>query len=242
MKFEDAINKVANITDLRRVARAHVVDHRQLSNDQLAAATIKSKAQYIDRGTLHSTVVTILHREPREDLRALAHVFLVDVLLEQYDTQLTFAESDERVIAFEQHIVNMSNETDLVALACGDKSAKRYRDLELYRFVLGVAWENQDSVSPDEANLLHKLRERLRINETEHRVLDAHLGKRASHDHLGQVDRDGLHHHGRGQRIGRQLERASDRSVANGSEPQRDRAAKRGAHCERPVSTAAHHR
>lgn len=36
MKFEDAVNKVPNITELRRVARAHVVDHKQLSNDQLA--------------------------------------------------------------------------------------------------------------------------------------------------------------------------------------------------------------
>jgi hypothetical protein len=43
--------------------------------------------------------------------------------------------------------------------------------------VLTVAWENRDTVSPDEANLLHKLRRRLRINETDHRILEAQLGK-----------------------------------------------------------------
>jgi len=46
MKFDEAIGKIPNVTDLRRVARAHVVDHRQLSNEQLAAAIIKSKPQF----------------------------------------------------------------------------------------------------------------------------------------------------------------------------------------------------
>jgi hypothetical protein len=99
-----------NITDLRRVARAHVVDHRQLSNDALAAAIIKSQPQYVDRGTLERSVYQILHDEPKEDVRVLAYVFLVDVLLEQYDTQLPEEETDERVIGFEQRIVDRSNE------------------------------------------------------------------------------------------------------------------------------------
>lgn len=177
MKFDDAIRKIANITDLRRVARAHVVDHKQLSNEELADAIIKIKPQYVDRGTLDQGLRQVLHLEPREDIRALAYVFLVDVLLQQYDTQLREEETDEKVIGFEQRIVDRSNETDLAELACGDKSSTRFRDLELYKFVLEVAWANLDTVSPDEANLLHKLRDRLRINETDHRILEAHLKK-----------------------------------------------------------------
>lgn len=177
MRFEEAVSKIPNITDLRRVARAHVVDHRQLSNDALEAAILKSKPQYVDGGTIEKSVHQILHQEPKEDLRALAYVFLVDVLLEQYDTQLPEEETDERVIGFEQRIVDRSNEVDLQTLACGEKNARRHRELELYQFVLAVAWENRDSVSPDEANLLHKLRKRLVINQTDHRILEAHLGK-----------------------------------------------------------------
>lgn len=67
------------------------------------------------------------------------------------------------------------NELDLEQLACGDKGTPRYRDLETYNFVLGVAWDQADSVSPDEANLLSKLRRHLRVNEFEHRVLEAKL-------------------------------------------------------------------
>src|SRR6187402_866872 len=136
MKFEDGIRRVTSITDLRRVARAHVVDHRQLSNEQLADAIIKSKAQYVDRASLESAVDSLMRQEPRQDARALARVFLVDVLLQQYDTQLPIDETDEWTIEFEQSIVDRSNETDLTELACGDKDSKRYHDLELYKFVL----------------------------------------------------------------------------------------------------------
>lgn len=177
MKFEDAVNKVPNVTELRRVAKAHVVDHKQLSNDQLAGAIIKSMPQYIHVETVSRGVFEFFRREPRADIRTLAYTFLVDVLMEQYDTQAPIEETDEKVIAFEMGIVDRSNEMDLQAMACGDKTTKRYHDLELYKFVLGVAWEHQDTVSPDEANLLFKLRERLRINETEHRILEAHLGR-----------------------------------------------------------------
>src|SRR5262249_2228479 len=50
-------------------------------------------------------------------------------------------------------------------------------DLDIYNFVLGVAWEQRDSVSPDEANLLLNLRRKLQVNEFEHRVLEAKLTK-----------------------------------------------------------------
>ena len=54
-------------------------------------------------------------------------------------------------------------------LACGQKDSQRYRDLELYSFILSVAWENEDEKTPDEVNLLRKLRARLGITEMEHR-------------------------------------------------------------------------
>jgi hypothetical protein len=40
-----------------------------------------------------------------------------------------------------------------------------------------VAWENSETVSPDEVNLLHNLRSHLRISEWDHRLLEAKLGK-----------------------------------------------------------------
>jgi hypothetical protein len=72
MKFEDAVSKIPNITDLRRTAKAHVVDHKQLSNDQLGAAIVKSMPQYVHPETIGIAIAELFSQEPRADLRGLA--------------------------------------------------------------------------------------------------------------------------------------------------------------------------
>jgi hypothetical protein len=175
MDFEKAVSLIGTVTDLRRVASAHVIDHNQLKDDDLRSALVKSKPQYAAAETVKKAIDELLSREPKDHLRALNRILLVDVLLDQYDCQLPFEETDAKVIAVEQNILDRSNELDLEQLACGDKSTPRHRDLDTYNFVLGVAWEQRDSVSPDEANLLSNLRRHLRVNQFEHRVLEAKL-------------------------------------------------------------------
>lgn len=175
MDFEKAVSLIGTVTDLRRVASAHVVDHNQLTDDQLRAALTKSKPQYTHSETIQKALDEVLERDPKEANRVLGRLILIDVLLEQYDCTLPFAETDTKVIGVEQSILDRSNELDLQQLACSDKGTPRHRDLETYNFVLGVAWEQRDSVSPDEANLLAKLRRHLRVNQFEHRVLEAKL-------------------------------------------------------------------
>ena len=175
MDFEKAVWLIGTVTDLRRVASAHVIDHNQLKDDDLRSALVKSKPQYAAAETVKKAIDELLSREPKDHLRALNRILLVDVLLDQYDCQLPFEETDAKVIAVEQNILDRSNELDLEQLACGDKSTPRHRDLDTYNFVLGVAWEQRDSVSPDEANLLSNLRRHLRVNQFEHRVLEAKL-------------------------------------------------------------------
>lgn len=175
MDFEKAVSLVGTVTDLRRIASAHVIDHNQLKDEELRSALVKTKPQYAATETVKKALDELLSREPKDSLRALNRVLLVDVLLDQYDCQLPFDETDAKVIGVEQNVLDRSNELDLEQLACGDKSTPRYRDLDTYNFVLGVAWEQRDSVSPDEANLLSNLRRHLRVNEFEHRVLEAKL-------------------------------------------------------------------
>src|SRR5689334_15343768 len=153
MDFEKAVSLVGTVTDLRRIASAHVIDHNQLRDDELRAALVKSKPQYAATETIRTALDDVLCREPKDHLRALNRILLVDVLLDQFDYQLPFEETDAKVTAFEKNVLDRSNELDLEQLACGDKSTPRYRDLETYNFVLGVAWEQRDTVSPDEANL-----------------------------------------------------------------------------------------
>jgi len=177
MKFNDVVAGIGTITDLRRIAGAHVVDHRQLCDDELRVAIIKVKPQYLHRESVQANLDRILYQEEKKDYRVLARVILIDVLLEQYGFSLTFAETEEKAIAFEQSIVNRANETNLLDLAYGQKNYQRHENLKLYDFVLKVAWENQDSVSPDEANLLLHLRQRLNINERDHRTLETKIMK-----------------------------------------------------------------
>ena len=177
MKFDDVVAGIGTITDLRRIAGAHVVDHKQLRDDELRAAIIKVKPQYLHRESVQANLNRILYQEEKKDYRVLARVILIDVLLEQYGFSLPFAQTEEKTIAFEQSIVNRANETNLLDLAYGQKNSQRHENLKLYNFVLEVAWERQDNVSPDEANLLLHLRQRLNINERDHRTLEAKIMK-----------------------------------------------------------------
>lgn len=163
MKFDDAVGAIGTLTDLRRIAGVHIVDHKQLADSELRGAVIKVKPQYLHEETVRSNLERALYRDPRTNCRVLSRLILVDVLLDQYDFALPFSRTEERVIAFEQSILNRSNETTLLDLACGNRDSQRHRNLELYNFVLRVAWENEDSKSPDEVNLLRKLREHLNI-------------------------------------------------------------------------------
>ena len=177
MKFNDAVEAVWRVHALRRIAGAHVIDHRQLSNDEIRAALIKVKPQYLHEETVRTNLGRVLFKEDSIELRVLSRLILIDVLLDQYEFELPFSQTEESVIALEQSVVNRSNEIDLVDLACADRNSPRYQNLELYHFVLKVAWENDDTKSPDEANLLRKLRDRLRITESDHRLMEAKLGK-----------------------------------------------------------------
>ncbi len=52
-----------------------------------------------------------------------------------------------------------------LGLAYGQNNSQRHENLKLNNFVSKVAWEDHDSVSPDEANLLLNIRESTLIFE-----------------------------------------------------------------------------
>ena len=106
MKFEDVAARIGTLTDLRRIAGAHVVDHRQLSEDELQGALLKVKPQYLHEEPVRSNVEQALYRNTKNDMRVLSYVLLVDVLLDQFEFLLPISQAEERVIAFEQSVVN----------------------------------------------------------------------------------------------------------------------------------------
>ncbi len=96
MKFNDVVAGIGTITDLRRTASAYVVDHKQLRDDELRAAIIKVKPQYLHRESVQAKLNRILYQEERKDYRVLVRVILIDILLEQYGFSLPFAQTEEK--------------------------------------------------------------------------------------------------------------------------------------------------
>ena len=177
MKFDDAVEAISRYHELHRIAGAHVVDHRRLDTDQLRDALIKVKPQYLHEETVRSNLEQALFREEDTQLRVLSRLILVDVLLDQFGFELPFNQTEEAVITFEQMVVDKSNEIELTDLGCASNSSDRFHNLKLYEFVLDVAWQSNDDKSPDEVNLLRKLRGRLSITESDHQLIEARLGK-----------------------------------------------------------------
>ena len=170
MKLAKAFDNIGTVTELKRIASAYVIDYRGLSDDEIKAACKKTAPQYYFEENVSTALTSIFLHENRE-MRILCSLILQNVLLQKDSFMCPKRESEDEIISFEQSIVNRSNE-DLLK-----KTPERSQDLELFRFVLETAWEHNQSISPDENNLIEKLRARLRITVTELQLIEAKLGK-----------------------------------------------------------------
>jgi len=138
---------------------------------------LRTKNQYTHPESIEKSLTAALHNDEDINHRVLSELILLDVLLNEYGHLLPLEELGEKILQKEQDILNESNERDLKDLSGGREDTQQYSDLSLYDFVLHVAWENRDTKSIDEANLLRKLRKRLLITSNEHRILEAKMGK-----------------------------------------------------------------
>ena len=111
MKFDDAVMAVGTITDLRRVASAHVVDYRNLGEKELRAAIKKVKPQYLHLDTVKNNIEYAFFRNDSINHRTLSRLMMLDILLNEDSYMLTADETEEKVMALEQKIINRSNET-----------------------------------------------------------------------------------------------------------------------------------
>lgn len=177
MKFDMTVPLIKTLLELRRIASAHVVDYRNLTEQELRDALIKVKPQYIHFDTVKENLTNVYYGLNCLNTRNLSMLIISDVLLHEEGFMLNARQTEEKVMAIQQKLINESNEIELSNFAAGPNSAQRLRDIELYYFVLETAWAYQDTKSPDEINLLRKMRKRLKINEWDHRVMEAKLGK-----------------------------------------------------------------
>lgn len=170
MKISKVVDLIGTSICLKRIASAYVIDYRNLSDDAIRAALKKTAPQYYYRPNVEAALEHVFHKEARQH-RIISRLIIQEILLNQELHRCPNDETADAVIAYEQSVIDQSNE-DLFR-----KGAPRTEKLDLLRFVLETAWGANDDISLDEFNLIEKLRARLKITEREHRTIEAGLNK-----------------------------------------------------------------
>lgn len=170
MKFRDIVPNISTMQDKKRIASAYVVDYRNLSEAALEDALKVAAPQYSNEEYVRKSLDELLFHADR-DIRILHKIILKTILLNQDDFLISQVDLDEGVIDLEQEIVNASTEE------LEYKSKDKNRSIELFRYVLEAAWDRNGDISPDEKNLIEKIKARLRVTDREYQILEANLGK-----------------------------------------------------------------
>lgn len=167
MRFADCVANVSTFTDLKRVANEYVIDYRRLSFDELKSAVIKTAPQYSNEQNIAS-VVQSFELNPNRNVRVLFGIIVRSVLLNCDDFTAEQRETEDRILDYEQNIVDMANEFSLNAEA---------DHIDFYKYVVEAAWDHNDNVTVDEQNLINKIRTKLKISEEHHQILEAQIGR-----------------------------------------------------------------
>jgi len=165
--FLSYIDLIPNITIAKRVATAYVADFRRLGIDEIKEFLVKTAPQYTSFENIAKSIDDI-KLDANRSVRIIAPILLCNYLLDQDDFISTQKDSDTAVLAYEQAIVDESNNFD---------AAKITRDMALFKYMIDTAWSHNDDVSVDEKNLIEALRKYLNITIREQHILEAKSGR-----------------------------------------------------------------
>lgn len=167
MKFTECVEKVSTFTDLKRFANEYVIDYKRLSFDELKSAVIKTAPQFSNEDNIRSVVRNIELNQDR-DIRVLFSIYIRSILLNCDDFTESVRVLEDKIIAYEQDVVDTANEFSL---------NDEVDNIEFYKYVVEAAWEENNDVSVDEQNLINKIKDKLGISEKHHQILEAQIGK-----------------------------------------------------------------
>ncbi len=170
MNIAKTVPNIPTLVELKRISSAYVIDFRNLSEEALRTALIKTAPQYYFKTNVQQALERCLFH-PERNIRTLTPIFLKHVLLQKDNFICAKDVINDEIVSWEQSIIDRSNE-DLI-----ERSGEKSKYLELFQFVLEVAWERNEDISPDEKNLIEKIRQRFKITEIEYRIIEAKLSK-----------------------------------------------------------------
>jgi hypothetical protein len=169
MNFSKVVTNIARLNDLRRIARSRLYDVGHLGEEDLRTELISKERHFTDHESLAEAVDLAINHKERET-RTIAPILLQEILLQEHEHTLPQREVEDKIIDWEQAIINQSNEAT-------KGPSRRIHNFDFFRFVLEAAWENNNEISQDEKNLIEKIRSKLSITEKEYRLVEAQLGK-----------------------------------------------------------------
>lgn len=170
MLFADVVDSIGTTIELKRISSAYVIDYRNLSTDEIKDALKKTAPQYSHQKNVTDAIHKIM-LHPDRNHRIISFIMLKNVLLNKDNFAEKQKRVNENVIDYEKQIINDSDEMTI------SKQDKRSEQLDLLKFILETAWENNDDISPDEKNLLEKIKHRLLITDHEYQLLEAQIGR-----------------------------------------------------------------
>jgi hypothetical protein len=170
MQLAKVIEHVGTVRALKRIASPYVIDYRNLTDEEVKQAIVRTAPQYYFQENVNKALKECL-LDPKRDVRLITPVFLKRVLLNKDDFMAPERQVEDDVIAWEQAIIDRSNE-ELV-----DARTEKGKNIDLMKFVLETAWERNQEISSDEKNLLVRIKDRLRITDREYAIIEAKLGR-----------------------------------------------------------------
>lgn len=164
MNYQACVNMTSNINELKRIASAYVEDCRRLDSSELKASLIKTEGQY----TSYDNIARELDRLKLHENPVIRIIILQNFLLDEYEYMSSCKGTEEAVLAYEQTIIDESNNFDYKNMS---------KDFALFKFLLDKAWEREDNISVDEKNLIEEVRKYLNITVKEQHMLEAKAGR-----------------------------------------------------------------
>ncbi len=170
MNFKEAVENASTNSDLIRFASAYVIDYSHLSPDELLSAVIKTAPQYYHKENVQKALDNVVYNKDR-NIRVLGDLILKTILLNADDFISTQSDTENDILLYEQNIIRES------AQGLITKDTEANKNYEFFQFILETAWENNNDISPDEKNLIEKIRRRLCITDYEYQIIEAKINK-----------------------------------------------------------------
>lgn len=170
MKFKEVVYSTSTSLELNRVASAYVIDYSRLNSEEIKEALIKTAPQYSHLGNVQLAIEEMVLNKDR-NVRVLGILILKTLLLNSDYFMSSHQDTENDILAYEQEVIRDAAQ-DVIS-----KNQEDSDNFNLFQFVIETAWDSNDEISPDEKNLIEKLKKRLNITDFEYQLIEAELGK-----------------------------------------------------------------